>query len=222
MKNTIIHVMRHGEVHNPEGLLYGRLPGFELTSRGHEMAQRVAQSLVDRGADIAQVVASPLKRAQQSAHPTAQAFDLPLLSDTRLIESANHFEGQAVNADRLALAHPRNWKYFIHPLRPSWGEPYSEVASRMRAAIADVLDQVQGREALVVSHQMPIVALTRFVQGKPLAHLPMRRQCSLASLTSLMFDGHTLVGVAYEEPAADLLLGASDMTPGSSAATLKR
>lgn len=222
MKNTVIHVMRHGEVHNPDGLLYGRMPGFELTARGHAMAQMVADSLVARGADIAEVIASPLKRAQQTANPTALAYGLPLGHDSRLLESANHFEGQAVNANRLALAHPRNWRYFTNPLQPSWGEPYTQVASRMKATLADVLPRIQGREALLVSHQMPIVALTRWVQGKPLAHLPTRRNVSLASLTSFMFDGYTLVGIAYEEPAAALLKGASDMTPGVSAAGLKR
>lgn len=222
MSITVIHLMRHGEVHNPQGVLYGRLPGYELSARGHSMAQMVAESLIDRGADIARVVASPLKRAQQSAHPTAEAFELPLLSDTRLIESSNHFEGQAVNANRLALAHPRNWRYFVRPFEPSWGEPYAQVASRMKAAVADVLPHVQGREALLVSHQMPIVAFTRFIQGKPLAHLPWNRQCSLASLTSFIFDDYTLVGVVYEEPAGILLEGATDMTPGSSAAAVKR
>lgn len=222
MTLTTIHVMRHGEVHNPNGLLYGRLPGFELTARGHAMAQMVAQSLVDREADIAQVVASPLKRAQQTAAPTAQAFDVPLGSDSRLIESANYFEGQAINANRWTLAHPRNWRYFVRPFEPSWGEPYAQVASRMSSAISTVLGQVQGREALVVSHQMPIVALTRFIEGKPLAHLPMNRRCSLASLTSLTFDGFTLVDISYEEPAAELLVGAADMTPGTSRAALKR
>ncbi len=169
MTTTVIHVMRHGEVHNPDGLLYGRLPGYELTRRGHLMAQTVAEYLVDSGADIAEVVASPLKRAQQTAFPSAQAYDLPLKADTRLIESFNHFEGLAINDNRWQLAHPRNWRYFTRPLQPSWGEPYAEVATRMRDAVAATLKRVQDREALLVSHQMPIVALTRWLEGKPLA-----------------------------------------------------
>lgn len=222
MTTTTIHVMRHGEVHNPDGLLYGRLPGFELTARGHLMAQTVAEYLVNRDADIAEVIASPLKRAQQTAFPTAQAYDLALQSDTRLIESSNHFEGLAINHNRWLLAHPRNWQYFTRPLQPSWGEPYVDVANRMRDVVAAALQRVQGREALLVSHQMPIVALTRWLEGKPLAHLPMNRKCSLASLTSLTFDGYTLTNISYVEPAAELLIGATDMTPGTSAATLKR
>lgn len=222
MVATVIHVMRHGEVDNPEGLLYGRLPGFGLTELGHSMAQCVADSFVERHADIVAVIASPLKRAQQSAAPTAQAFGLELGSDSRLIEAASFLEGMPVNANRMALVHPRYWRYYRAPLRPSWGEPYVEVASRMRAALSHAMRLAKGHEALLVSHQMPIVTLTRFARGLPLPHSPLSRQCSLASVTSFMFDGNTLAGISYDEPAGHLLRDASDMTPGNSAASLKR
>lgn len=222
MQITTIHVMRHGEVDNPDGLLYGRLPGFRLTDRGLSMAQRVADHLVEEGADITAVVASPLLRAQQSAAATARAFDVPVLCDPRLIEAGNAFEGVPVNADRAALAQPKYWHLYTNPLRPSWGEAYTDVASRMSAALSGALRLARGHEALVVSHQMPITTLTRFARCQPLPHSPMSRVCSLASLTSFVFEGATLVGIAYSEPASDLLEGAADMTPGTSAASLKR
>ena len=71
---TKVHVMRHGEVHNPEGILYGRLPGYRLSDRGRAQAQRVADSLA--GNDIAAVIASPLQRAQETATPVAAAHGL--------------------------------------------------------------------------------------------------------------------------------------------------
>ncbi|WP_175955299.1 histidine phosphatase family protein [Schaalia sp. Marseille-Q2122] len=222
MVATVIHVMRHGEVDNPEGLLYGRLPGFGLTERGHAMAQCVADSFAQRGADLVAVIASPLKRAQQTAAPTARAFGLAVESDSRLIEAASFLEGMPVNANRKALAHPKYWKYYRAPLRPSWGEPYTEVASRMSAALSRALQVAKGHEALLVSHQMPIVTLSRFARGLSLPHNPLSRQCSLASVTSFIFDGNTLVGISYDEPAGHLLEGALDMTPGNSAAGLKR
>ena len=222
MEITTVHVMRHGEVDNPQGLLYGRLPGFGLTERGHAMASRVAEHMVAEGRDITTVIASPLLRAQQTAAPTAQAYGVEVLSDPRLIEADSAFEGVAVNANRAALALPRYWHLYTNPLQPSWGEPYEQVASRMSAAVSAALSAARGHEALVVSHQMPITTLARFVQGKPLPHSPLSRQCSLASVTSLVFQGNTLVGLSYQEPAADLLGGASDMTPGTSAAGLKR
>ncbi|WP_026459948.1 histidine phosphatase family protein [Schaalia suimastitidis] len=222
MTSTIIHVMRHGEVDNPEGLLYGRLPGFGLTRRGHMMARTVAQDFVNRGSDIVAVIASPLLRAQQTAAPTARAYDLPIDTDPRLIEASSVFEGVAVNANRWQLAHPRNWKYYRHPMTPSWGEPYDDVALRMRAALSAALQRAKGHEALLVSHQMPVVTLTRFASGQRLQHSPLARQCSLASVTSFIFQDNTLVGITYDEPACALLDGAEDMTPGTSNAELKR
>ena len=222
MDRTIIHVMRHGEVDNPDGVLYGRLPGFGLTELGHAMAARAAEYLVDSGADIARVISSPLLRAQLTAAPTAAAYDLGIQSDPRLIESDNVFEGLPVNTNRAMLANPKYFKYYCNPLRPSWGEPYRDIASRMSAALSSALREARGREALVVSHQNPIVTLTRFVNGQPLAHAPKSRHCALASITSFFFSGATLVGTSYAEPAADLVAMAKDMTPGDSQADLRR
>ena len=222
MDRTISHVMRHGEVDNPDGVLYGRLPGFGLTELGHAMAARAAEYLVDSGADIARVISSPLLRAQLTAAPTAAAYDLSIQSDPRLIESDNVFEGLPVNTNRAMLANPKYFKYYCNPLRPSWGEPYRDIASRMSAALSSALREARGREALVVSHQNPIVTLTRFVNGQPLAHAPKSRHCALASITSFIFSGATLVGTSYAEPAADLVAMAKDMTPGDSQADLRR
>ncbi|MDO4258048.1 MAG: histidine phosphatase family protein [Actinomycetaceae bacterium] len=219
---TTIHIVRHGEVDNPEGVLYGRLPAFGLTRRGHYMAREVAESFHERGNDVVAVIASPLLRAQQTAAPIARAYGLEVECDPRLIESANVFEGQRINSDPKIMAHPKNWRHFLRPLQPSWGESYTEVASRMRAAVSAALRQAAGHEAVLVSHQMPIVTLTRFAQKKALPHSPFTRHCSLASVTSLIFQDSTLVGMTYEEPAAHLLEGALDMTPGDSAAGVRR
>lgn len=214
--------MRHGEVDNPNGVLYGRLPGYGLTPLGNEMAKRGADLLVDSGADISYVVSSPLLRAQLTAAPTAAAYGLSIASDPRLIEAGNHFEGLPVNSDRSVLLRPSAWKRYVNPLEPSWGEPYADIASRMKAAISAALKRAKGREALVVSHQSPITILTRFARKQPLAHAPWSRRCSLASITTFEFSDSTLVAIHYAEPSADLLRKAHDMTPGDSAAALKR
>ena len=103
---TVIHVMRHGEVDNPDGILYGRLPGYGLTDLGIEMAEAVAEYFVDSGADITHVVASPLLRAQMSAAPTALTYELEIEHDHNLIEAESVFEGVAVNANPWVLARP--------------------------------------------------------------------------------------------------------------------
>lgn len=222
MDLTTIHLMRHGEVDNPNGVVYGRMPGFGLTEVGKQMAQMVADYLVDEKRDITRVIASPLLRAQQSALPTAMAYRLPVEIDKHLVESASTFEGEQINKNRWALAHPRNWNRYIHPHQPSWGEPYLQTAERMSAAVSAALGQARGHEALLVSHQLPIVMVQRFLEGKPLSHNPLARRCSLASLTSLMFEGNTLVGWSYCEPAASLLTQAQDITPGASQAAIRR
>ena len=221
MERTTIHLMRHGEVHNPEAVLYGRMPGYHLSELGQRMAARVAEVLRSTDHDIAAVITSPLERAIETGAPTARAYGLEATTDERLIEAGNHFEGVAVNRNRWVLAHPRHWPYYTNPLRPSWGEPYTELVARMSGAIRSALPVARGREALLVSHQWPVWATRLWVEGRPLAHDPRHRQCALASLTSLTFDGGTLVGVDYWEPAGELLRVAEDMVPGTSAASEK-
>ena len=196
---TVVHLLRHGEVHNPEGVLYGRIAGYRLSERGRDQADVVAKALAD--ADIAAVLASPLQRAQETATPLATAHGLDIRTDDRLIEAGNSFEGQKVGVGDGALRNPRYWWRLRNPFTPSWGEPYQEIADRMLAAVHRARELAPGREAVCVSHQLPIWTLRRFVTGRHLWHDPRRRQCALASLTSLVFDDAALVQVRYTEPA---------------------
>jgi broad specificity phosphatase PhoE len=207
MTQTIVHLMRHGEVYNPAKILYGRLPGYRLSGLGEQMAALVATSMAGR--DVTAVIASPLERAQQTALPLAAQFELEVRTDDRLIESANQFEGLATGPGDGAFANPRYWYRMRNPFTPSWGEPYREVAARMMAAVQDARLIAEGHEVVLVSHQMPIWMARRFAEGRRLWHDPRKRECSLASLTSLRFDGATLAGIDYTEPAASLL-GRSD------------
>jgi broad specificity phosphatase PhoE len=211
MTKTTVHVLRHGEVYNPNKILYGRLPNFHLSELGKQMAKAAAETLAAR--DITYVVASPLERAQETAAPIAAEFKLAVAADTRLIESANFFEGKRVSVGDGALTNPRNWWVLRDPITPSWGEPYLQIAQRMFAAVQAARVAAEGHEAVCVSHQLPIWTLRRYVEKKRLWHDPRRRQCGLASLTSLRFEGSTVVGVDYSEPAAHLVaLSASAKT----------
>ena len=208
MPETVVHLLRHGEVENPAKILYGRLPGFKLSALGEQMAVAAAKAVTGR--DITLVVSSPLERAQQTATPIAAEFELPITTDDRLIESANFFEGQRVGVGDGALRDPRNWWMLRDPFRPSWGEPYLEVARRMYAALQAARAKAEGHEALLVSHQLPIWTLRRHLERKRLWHDPRRRQCGLASLTSFHFDDDQLVGIGYREPAAHLVARSRD------------
>ncbi len=198
---TTVHLLRHGEVHNPGHVLYGRLPGFGLSADGLRMAHAAAEAL--RGRDVVAVVASPLQRAQETAAPIAAVFDVAVGTDERLLESTNVFEGAPLGVGDGVLKDPRNWRHLVDPFTPSWGEPYAEVAARMLAAAMAARDRARGHEAVCVSHQLPIWTVRRFVEGRRLWHRPDRRQCGLASLTSLSWDDDELVSVTYAEPAGE-------------------
>lgn len=211
MARTTIHLLRHGEVENPDKVLYGRLPGYVLSDRGHAMARLVTQALTAAGSDITHVVSSPLERARQTAAPLVAELGLALEVDPRLIEAENALEGQQVAGSslRAVVARPGSLRHLYNPFRPSWGEPFTQQRDRMVEAIAAAREAASGHEAVLVSHQSPIWAVRRALQGKPLWHDPRTRECSLASVTSLTFEGATLVDHSYTEPAAALLPGAS-------------
>lgn len=205
--HTTVHLLRHGEVNNPEGVLYGRLPGYYLSDLGLEMADRAAVALANR--DIATVISSPMERAQQTATPIANSHKLEIVTNADLIEAENIFEGQRVSVGDGVLKQPKTWRHLWNPFTPSWGEPYDIVATRMNAAVETARQQAQGREAVLVSHQLPIWVARLAAERRRLWHDPRSRQCTLASLTSLTFDDRDLIAITYSEPSRDLLEKAS-------------
>ncbi len=204
---TVVHLLRHGEVLNPTGVLYGRMADFHLSDLGREMAETVAAHLVDH--DVTMVVASSLDRAQETAAPIASAHGLPVTTDDRVIEADNYFEGKTFGVGDGSLMKPRHWPKLVNPFKPSWGEPYEEIADRMLAAITDARVSARGHEAVIVSHQLPVWTVRSKLEGRHLWHDPRRRECSLASLTSLTFLRDELESITYSEPAVALLPGAS-------------
>jgi broad specificity phosphatase PhoE len=207
---TTVHLVRHGEVFNPKGVLYGRLPDYHLSDRGRQMAEVVADHLAGR--DVAAVIASPLERAQETARPIAERHGLTPGTDEDLIEAANYFQGLAFGVGDGSLRHPRHWPRLVNPFRPSWGEPYTEIVARMMRAVTRGL--AVGRaagpdsEVVLVSHQLPVWETRLHLEGRRLWHDPRKRECSLCSVTSLTYDGDRLLALSYAEPAAALLPGA--------------
>lgn len=194
---TVVHLLRHGEVHNPNHVLYGRLPGYHLSVNGRAMAAAAADYF--DGHPVAAVFASPLERAQETAQPVAERLGLPITTDERLIESMNVLEGKSVSLASLAV-NPLNWKYLWNPFTPSWGEPYHEVVARVRQVVDRAREAARGQEAVCVSHQLPIWVSRLAAEDRRLWHNPNTRQCALGSVTSLTFDGDQLTGVSYAVP----------------------
>lgn len=204
--------MRHGEVENPGGVLYGRIPGYELSVRGRRMAEAAAHELVAAGRPVAAIIASPLERAQQSAEPIARAFEHSIVTDERIIEPTNDFEGQVKSGRGSAMLNPRYWYRYRNPFRPSWGEPYRSIATRARAAMDSAWDgSGDDGDPVLVSHQAVIWLAHLDIAGKKLFHNPARRRCELSSITSFERREGRWFEVDYRTPAANLMAGAVDV-----------
>jgi broad specificity phosphatase PhoE len=202
--SSTVHVVRHGEVHNPEKILYGRQPGWRLSDRGQEMAQVLGKWSKD--INLGALHVSPLQRAQETAAPISAAHSISITTDERLIEAANVFEGKPFGIGDGVLRHPSAWRHLYNPWKPSWGEPYEEQINRMLGAVFSAREAAKGKDAIVVSHQLPIWILRSAIEGRRMLHDPRKRECSLASVTSVHFDDDgMIVGTSYSEPAGHLL-----------------
>lgn len=206
-----LHLVRHGEVHNPERVLYGRIPGFRLSPLGIEMARAAALELAGSDRLVSKLYASPLERAQQSAEPIAEALELEIQTEDRIIEPTNWFEGKVNHGPGAAFKKPWNWHKFWNPFRPSWGEPYRSVANRVREAMDEAWENDGPGDIVMVSHQSPIWMATLDVAGRPLFHNPAKRRCELSSITSFEKRGGRWFEVDYRVPASNLSPDATDV-----------
>lgn len=206
-----LHLVRHGEVHNPDRVLYGRIPGFRLSPRGEEMARAAALELAGSDRRVSKLYASPLERAQQSAKPVAEVFGLEIHTEDRIIEPTNWFEGKVNNGREAAFRKPWNWHKFWNPFRPSWGEPYRHVANRVRAAMDDAWENDGPGDIVMVSHQSPIWMAHLDIAGRALFHNPSKRRCELSSITSFEKRAGRWHEVNYRTPASDFTADATDV-----------
>lgn len=204
MEQSVVHVVRHGQVHNPTGVLYGRLEGYGLSEIGQRMAQRLGEYFAE--AELVHLVSSPLQRARETMAPIAAGHpQLDVVIDERVIEAENVFEGKSFGLNNEILFKPSSWWAMRNPLRPSWGEPYTSILARMKAAISEAAAHSVGAEAVIVSHELPIWMARSEAIGRPLVHDPRRREARLASVTTFTYLDGRLARVDYAEPCADLV-----------------
>ncbi len=202
--SSTVHLIRHGEVENPQKILYGRQSGWRLSVLGQEMARTLGDW--SKAIDLGALHVSPLQRAQETAAPIAASSNISITTDERLIEATNVFEGKPFGVGDGVFRHPSAWKYLWNPWRPSWGEPYDEQINRMLAAVFAARVAAEGKDAICVSHQLPIWILRSVIEKRSLIHDPRKRECSLASVTSIHFDSEGAIsGLTYSEPARHLL-----------------
>lgn len=192
-----VHLVRHGEVENPKGVIYGRMPGFHLSARGERQARAAARRLSEY--DVGAIWASPLERAQETAAFIAEPHALEVVTDERLIESGNTFEGVGATIWAL-ISNPAHWWRFRNPFKPSWGETFKEMRDRMLAAIHEATATCAPRDLVVVSHQTPTVIARNALARRRVPPWLGFTPCQTGSVTTLVLDEGKVLSAAYFAP----------------------
>lgn len=189
-----VHLVRHGEVANPKGLIYGRLPGYNLSERGERQAEAAAERLASE--DVAAVWASPLERAQETASAIAARHTLELATDERLLESGSTLQGISRNLVGVVMD-PRRWWALRNPMRPSWGESFRDIRIRMLEVIEEALAGADGRAVVMVSHQTPVLVARLALAGRSVPPWLGRLPCETGSVTTMVLEGGRAVSASY-------------------------
>lgn len=216
MQATTIHFVRHGEVHNPDHILYERLPGFHLSDRGRRMAEATARYLAasPQTNTAAAIYSSPLDRTRETAQAILTALNetrmarneepLELVTDQRIIEAGNNFRGTRIGHGEGALWRNGNWKLVTNLWKPSWGESYRQIAARVSAFAQEKVGEHAGQQIIVVSHESPIWSYRHLLETGHPEHNMLLRHTALASVTSITYDSQTgnVMSITYVDPAA--------------------
>lgn len=207
MKATTIHFVRHGEVENPNHVLYERLPGFHLSNRGLKMAQATAKYIatVPQMRGISAIYSSPLERTQETAQQIANALQIgPIVLDNRLIEAENNFRGKRIGYGEGALWKNNNWKLVSNLWKPSWGESYKSIAARVGDFAREQVKNHPGEQIVAVTHESPIWSYRHLLETGHAEHNMLLRKTALASITSITFDcaNMNVLSITYVDPAA--------------------
>lgn len=207
MPATTIHFVRHGEVENPNHVLYERLPGFHLSNRGLKMAQATAKYIatVPQMRGISAIYSSPLERTQETAQQIANALQIgPIILDNRLIEAENNFRGKRIGYGEGALWKNNNWKLISNLWKPSWGESYKSIAARVGDFAREQVKNHPGEQIVAVTHESPIWSYRHLLETGHAEHNMLLRKTALASITSITYDctNMNVLSITYVDPAA--------------------
>lgn len=192
---TLIHLVRHAEVDNPRNVWYGRLPGFVLSERGRRQSIALAEHFEDHS--LAVVYSSPLERAVETAQAISAPHELSVEMDEEIIEAGTYLQGKP--GDRRLFRNPLNLRFFLNPFRPSWGESYSSIRSRMLRALDRMLERHPGAEVVAVSHMTPILVARQTLERDRRPAWGASPPCRRASVTTLEFDDDRFVSTNYTE-----------------------
>ena len=167
---TTIYLVRHGDVHNPNAIMYERLPGFQLSDLGRKQAHDLGKFLADK--KISTIYASPLERTHETANIIASYHPgIAIAYDERLLEVSTTARGKKV-VDLEA----EHWNFYTQKYLENGGEHLSDIWKRMSTVIREIVRKHKGQEIVVVSHGDPLmVAMVKHL-GKRLTLASIRGQ----------------------------------------------
>jgi len=195
-----VFLVRHGEVKNPDNIIYGRLPNFGLNNLGRQEAEQAAEYLkkVIHG-DLKSIFASPLLRARQTAKIISRFFpSVEILVQEKLIEGDLGWEGKK----KADLIKQGIWQtYLDQPSKITTGEGFLGIQKRIASWLKQMIKDVKDSQFVVVTHQDVIRSLTLYLEKRPLDDLN-KIPCNTGSVTTVKLDEglKLLEPVLYWEP----------------------
>lgn len=184
---TVIYLIRHGDVENPEKVEYGRLSGFPLSDEGRKQAQAVAQEIMEDDLRICRIICSPLMRTVETAEIISAALGVPFATDERLTEwDEGPWEGRKTK-DFAALS-----GYYGKPMKLDGLEPHEKAALRVISVIEELVKTCPGQKTAIVSHRESMASAVLKLTGADYAtihDLDMRQ----ASVWELVFEGDKFI-----------------------------
>lgn len=166
---SYIHLVRHGEVENPDHVVYGRLPGFGLSDRGEAQARDAGRYVAS--SPVVAVWSSPLQRAIETAEHIAHRHQLPIRIDEGLTEWRLSDVWSGAPWDTLPTSHPGQLERY---LETPWDLPFSpesleEAADRVAGVAQAAHETHREGDVVIVSHQDPVQAALLLLTGGTLA-----------------------------------------------------
>jgi broad specificity phosphatase PhoE len=179
---TTLYFVRHGDVHNPDQILYARLPGFRLSTLGETQAAAAGTYFKDR--PLAAIYSSPQHRAQQTAGAIAQYHPALTIQTLELLDEIHSpFEGRPL-ADLDAMG----WRLYTN--LPAGYETAEDIMTRVVATIQQMRAAYPGQEVVCVSHGDVVLAARYWAKGIPFNDNTKNREAlypATASITALSF-----------------------------------
>ncbi len=212
---TRLYLVRHCDVRNPAGVLYGHLPGFPLSEKGVRQAHALGRFFRDK--PVRRIFTSPLERARQTADAIASYLPgVPVDECEGLLEAKFGFYLQGIRPRDVPYRRPL---WFIHMIWPGLlpiDERVPAIAARVQRPLSRLLDEYPGEAGICVSHGDPIQAFWVDADGRP-PYALHRLQCMKGGMLELVYEGRRLSSVTYRSPASIMALD-SEAAAGASPA----